>query len=173
MILLGIDPGFADMGFGVIDVTSAKPTLIAYGSVKTAAGEPIAKRLAQIHDRLSELIVTHKPAAVAIEKLFFSTNAKTAMLVAEARGVIRLCIEQRGLTCAEFSPADVKLAVSGHGGAAKPEVQKMVKMLLGLKEIPKPDDAADALALALTLAFTKSPVERVSKTTGRRASYLK
>lgn len=156
MILLGIDPGFADMGYGVIDSVRGKSRCIAYGSVKTAAREPIVKRLAHIYDRLSEIIEAHRPEAVAIEKLFFSTNAKTAMLVAEARGVIRLCVEKQGLPCVEFSPADVKIAVSGHGAAAKPEVQKMVRILLALKEIPKPDDAADALALALALASTKS-----------------
>lgn len=161
MILLGIDPGFADMGFGVIAVERGKPACLAYGSVKTSASEAITKRLAKIYDALAELIVMHKPEAVAIEKLFFSTNAKTAMLVAEARGVIRLCVEKHGLPCIEFSPADVKLAVTGHGAAAKTEVQKMVRILLGLKEIPRPDDAADALALAITLANTKALTQRV------------
>lgn len=162
MILLGIDPGFADMGYGVIDAVHGKARVIAYGSLKTAAGEPITKRLAAIYDGLAALIETHKPAAVGIEKLFFSTNVKTAMLVAEARGVIRLCVEKQGLPCTEFSPADVKMAVCGHGAAAKPEVQKMVKMLLGLREIPKPDDAADALALALALSSTRTLAEKVS-----------
>jgi crossover junction endodeoxyribonuclease RuvC len=155
MILLGIDPGFADMGYGVIEASRGKARMIAYGSLKTAAGEPIVKRLARIHDGLSEIITTYRPEAAAIEKLFFSTNAKTAMLVAEARGVIRLCVERHGLPCTEFNPSAVKIAVCGHGAAAKPEVQKMVKMLLGLKEIPKPDDAADALALAIALGFTQ------------------
>jgi crossover junction endodeoxyribonuclease RuvC len=165
MILLGIDPGFADMGYGVIDTERGKSRCIAYGSVKTAASEPIVKRLARIYDRLSEIILAHRPEAVAIEKLFFSTNVKTAMLVAEARGVIRLCVEKHGLPCTEFSPADVKIAVSGHGAAAKPEVQKMVRVLLSLKETPKPDDAADALALALALASTKSLQGMIKKAT--------
>ncbi len=155
MVILGIDPGFADMGYGVIETAGARDTCLAYGSVKTPAGEPIPLRLAKLYDGLSAVIERYRPERVGIEKLFFSTNAKTAMLVAEARGVIRLCIERHGLACAELGPADVKIAVCGHGAAAKPEVQKMTRVLLGLAEIPKPDDAADALALAITVAHTR------------------
>lgn len=155
MIILGIDPGFADMGYGVIETAGGKDRCLAYGSVKTPAGEPIPKRLAAIYDGLSAIIGKYRPERAGIEKLFFSTNAKTAMLVAEARGVIRLCLERHGLACMELGPADVKIAVCGHGAAAKPEVQKMTRVLLGLAEIPKPDDAADALALAITVAHTR------------------
>lgn len=152
MILLGIDPGFADMGYGIIQTVNGKDRCLAYGSLKTPAGEKSEVRLATIHRGLSALIEKYKPDAASIEKLFFSKNVKTAMLVAEARGVIRVCLEIRGVPCTEFSPADVKIAVSGHGAATKEQVQKMVKILLGLQDIPKPDDAADGLALAITLS---------------------
>jgi crossover junction endodeoxyribonuclease RuvC len=157
-ILLGIDPGFADMGWGVIAVEGGTPTCLAYGSVKTAKGERAEKRLKQVYDELSKIITIHKPQSAAIEKLFFSKNVKTAMSVAEARGVIRLCLEDLGIPTREFSPAEVKTAVCGHAAAEKKEMQKMVRTLLRLNETPKPDDAADALAMALTQAFTRTPV---------------
>ncbi len=155
MIILGIDPGFADMGYGVIEIVGGRDRCLAYGSVKTSAGEPMPKRLAAIYDGLSAIIEKYRPERAGVEKLFFSTNAKTAMNVAEARGVIRLCLERHGLACRELGPADVKMAVCGHGTAAKPEVQKMTRVLLGLAEIPKPDDAADALAIAIAVAHTR------------------
>jgi crossover junction endodeoxyribonuclease RuvC len=163
MILLGIDPGFADMGYGVIATDGAKDRVIAYGSLKTSPKDPTEVRLARVYEGLAEIIATHKPEHVAIEKLYFSKNVKTALQVAEARGVIRVCIERHGLPCAEFNPSDVKIAVCGHGAAAKDEVQKMVKMLLGLKEVPQPDDAADALALALTLSHTRATLARLGR----------
>lgn len=155
IIYLGIDPGFADAGFGVISVEGGKERSLAYGSLKTPAGMPTPKRLKLLADGLNRLIDEHQPAKAAIEKLFFSKNVKTALAVAEARGVIRLVMETRGLPCAEFSPAEVKIAVGGQGDASKEQVQKMVKTLLGLTAVPEPDDAADALALAITLANTK------------------
>lgn len=158
MIILGIDPGIADMGYGVIDVAGGKERCIAYGSVKTPSDLALPARLRLLYDALQDLISVHKPQAAAMEKLYFSTNVKTAMMVAEARGVIRLCVEKNGIACREFNPADVKNAVCGHGGAEKTQVQKMVKALLGLKEIPEPDDAADALALAITFSSTKQRV---------------
>lgn len=158
MIILGIDPGFADMGYGVIETSGGKDRCIAYGSLKTTTDMPIAARLASIYDGLAGIIAKYRPERAGIEKLFFSNNAKTAMLVAEARGVIRLCVEQQGLSCLEMNPSDVKIAVCGHGAAAKPEVQKMTKVLLGLAEIPHPDDAADALAVAIALAHTRAAV---------------
>jgi len=160
MIILGIDPGFADMGYGVIEVAGNKDRCLAYGSVRTPAGEPIASRLSRIYDELSAIIEKYRPERAGIEKLFFSTNVKTAMLVAEARGVIRLCFEKHALSCMEVGPAEVKIAVCGHGAAEKPDVQKMTRVLLGLAEIPKPDDAADALAVAITVAHTRVAVER-------------
>lgn len=159
-ILLGIDPGFADMGYGVIAEGGGKECCIACGSLKTPAGGPTAARLARVHEGLAELVEKYRPEAAAIEKLYFSKNVKTALLVAEARGVIRVCLEQQGLPCEEFSPAEVKIAVCGHGGASKKEVQKMVRLLLGLEEGPKSDDAADALALALALSHSRAFLER-------------
>ena len=154
MIILGIDPGFADMGYGVIETAGGKDRCLAYGSIRTPAGAPIAGRLSTIYAELEAIIGKYRPARAGIEKLYFSTNAKTAMLVAEARGVIRLCLERNGLACMEIGPGEVKTAVCGHGAAEKPEVQKMTRALLGLAEIPKPDDAADALAVAIAVAHT-------------------
>jgi len=156
MRVLGIDPGFADMGFGVIEASSGKSRCLAYGSVKTPAGMPMPTRLHKIHTALTECIAKYRPERIGIERLFFSTNVKTAMAVAEARGVIRLAIEQAGIPCMELDPSAVKIAVCGHGRAEKKEVQKMTQILLGLKEIPKPDDAADALAIAIAVASTRA-----------------
>ncbi len=162
MIILGIDPGFADMGYGIIQSVGGKDRCLAYGSLRTPAGESSEVRLASVYEGLSRLMDKYKPDAAAIEKLFFSKNVKTAMQVAEARGVIRVCLQQRGLPCTEFSPADVKMAVSGNGAATKEQVQKMVRMLLSLKEAPKPDDAADGLALAIALSSAKRLARAVS-----------
>lgn len=163
MILLGIDPGFADMGYGVIAVDGGKERCIAYGSLKTPAGASSEARLAQVYKGLADLVATYRPEAAAIEKLYFSKNVKTALLVAEARGVIRACLELHGLPCEEFNPAEVKIAVCGHGRAEKEEVQKMVRLLLGLKEAPRSDDAADALALALAFAHSRAFLERARR----------
>ena len=160
MIFLGIDPGFADAGYGVIRRENGKETCLAYGSIKTPAGEPMGKRLAHVYRELSAIIAAHAPASAGIEKLYFSTNVKTALAVAEARGVIRLCLEEHGIPCLEFNPADVKIAVCGNGRAEKGQVQAMVKTLLKLAEIPKPDDAADALAIALAAAHTSPALLR-------------
>lgn len=137
------------MGFGVIDSRGGRDLCVAFGSIKTPAGAPMDARLAQLHGELDGLIKRYRPTAVGIEKLYFSKNAKTAFMVAEARGVIRVCVAQNGLRCHELNPADVKIAVCGYGGADKGQVQRMVKTLLGLDVIPKPDDAADALAVAI------------------------
>jgi crossover junction endodeoxyribonuclease RuvC len=154
-IIIGIDPGYADAGFGVIDVSGRPERVLDYGSIRTPADQLAGQRLKRLYDELAKLFAAHRPLCVAVEKLYFSKNVKTAMAVAEARGVILLCAEAHGLTCREFAPAEVKLAVCGQGAADKAQVQKMVKMLLGLKTVPKPDDAADALALALAAAYTR------------------
>lgn len=155
MIILGLDPGIADAGYGVISFLRGKEECLAYGSIQSTPTMAMSERLAHLYDELTKLIVRYKPDAVAIEKLFFSKNVKTAFTVSEARGVIRLCFEKHHLSCHEFSPQQVKMAVCGHGAASKPQMQKMVQTLLRLKRIPKPDDAADALALALAMAHTK------------------
>lgn len=154
-IIIGIDPGYADAGFGVIVVGGGRDGCLECGSISTPAGQPPAKRLKHLYDQLAKLITKYQPRRAALEKLFFSKNVKTALLVAEARGVIQLCFEDHGVACREFSPAEVKIAVCGYGAADKKQMQQMVKTLLGLKAVPRPDDAADALALALALAHTK------------------
>jgi crossover junction endodeoxyribonuclease RuvC len=156
MILLGIDPGIADMGYGVIEVgPGGRDRCLVCGSLKTSKAVSGARRLVMVAQGVEKLLDKWQPRTVAIEKLFFSKNVRTAMQVAEARGVIRACLEARGLSVREFSPQEVKLAVCGVGNADKTQVQGMVKRLLGLKAVPKPDDAADALALALALAHTR------------------
>lgn len=155
MILLGIDPGIADMGYGVIEVAPGQPDrCLVYGSLKTVKEAGSAKRLVLLEQGIMQLLDKWQPEAVAIEKLFFSKNVRTAMQVAEARGVIRATLEKAGLRVAEFSPQEVKLAVCGQGNADKVQVQGMVTRLLKLVSPPKPDDAADALALAMALAYT-------------------
>lgn len=154
-IILGLDPGFADLGFGVIESGGGKDRCLIYGSLQTPAGKPLGKRLQELYGQLGEIIEKHRPQEAALERLYFSVNAKTAMDVAEARGAIRLCLEHHGIPYREFGPGEVKVAVTGGGQAGKAEVQKMVAWLLGLKETPQPDDAADALAIALTAAHTR------------------
>lgn len=154
MIILGIDPGYAIVGYGVIDYTASKFRVIDYGAITTKAGIPTERRLEMIYDALGTLIDKFKPQDVAIEELFFQNNQKTAIVVAEARGVIVLCAKKRGVRIAEYTPLQVKQAVVGYGRAEKKQVQTMVTSLLGLKEVPKPDDTADALAIAICHAHS-------------------
>lgn len=151
-VYLGIDPGLADAGYGVVAVVEGKEKCIAYGSIQTSAGDDAALRLREVSEELGALLEKFRPDCVAVEKLYFAKNAKTALAVAEARGVIRMTIALHDIPCREFNPADVKIAVCGHGTAPKKQVQRMVMSLLDLKELPKPDDAADALGLAIALA---------------------
>jgi crossover junction endodeoxyribonuclease RuvC len=149
MRILGIDPGFARMGFGVVDVESSTYHLRDFGHVSTAKEEAHPQRLHQIATDLLELCQRWKPNLCAIEKLFFSKNVKTALKVAEARGVILQTLTRAGYPVVEYAPNEVKLALTGDGRADKQQMQKMVTLLLRLKNPPQPDDAADALALAL------------------------
>jgi crossover junction endodeoxyribonuclease RuvC len=150
-IILGIDPGIADTGFGLIEkISGGKISCLAYGSIKTKAGMPMAERLEILSDELEKIIKKYQPALAAIEELFFQNNAKTAIIVGEARGVILLACRKNRLPIVELTPLQVKQTISGYGRADKNQVQKMVKLLLKLKEIPKPDDAADALAIAIS-----------------------
>ncbi len=153
--IIGFDPGLADTGFGVIEDQGGKFVCLDYGSIKTAAKTHTSERLETIYTKVSELIKEYKPDIVGIEKLFFSRNVTSAMLVGQARGVILLAIEQAGVPVIEFTPNQVKQAVSCYGAAGKSQVQKMVKMILNLKEIPKPDDAADGLAIAICTSGQK------------------
>jgi len=148
-LILGIDPGIADTGYGVISDDKGKLTCLTYGSIKTSPKDDLITRLNCLHIELDKIIRKYKPDLASVEELFFSKNVKTALIVGQARGVILLTLKQNKLSVFEFKPSQVKQAVSGYGAAKKDQVQKMVKVLLGLKEIPKPDDAADALAIAI------------------------
>lgn len=148
-IILGIDPGIADTGFGIINLEGSKISCISYGSIKTPAGLDLADRLEILNLELGKLIKKHQPALMAVEELFFFKNVKTALVVGQARGVILLTAKQNKVPLVEFTPLQVKQAVSTYGKAEKQQVQRMVKLILNLREIPKPDDAADALAIAI------------------------
>jgi len=152
MIVLGIDPGTASTGYGVVKSDPARPgRLLALdgGVIETAAGLPLERRIATIHARVCELLDEHAPAAVAIEDLYFGANARSALAVGQARGVVLLAAGQRGLPCGSYTPQQVKSAVCGTGRAEKAQVQQMVQRLLALPELPRPDHAADALAVAI------------------------
>ena len=148
MILLGLDPGIARLGYGVIIVDRGRERYVTCGVLGTPKGD-LAPRLVALRDQLRDLLALHRPDRIVVEQLFFSTNAKTAITVGEARGVILLTCADAHIPIVEVSPQAVKQAVTGYGAAEKRQVQRMVQVLLGLSEIPTPDDAADALAIAL------------------------
>ncbi len=154
MRILGIDPGTGILGFGVIDIDRGKAKLVDAGVIRTPVKEDDAVRLLTIYEELSEIIKLNKPDQMSVEKLFFARNVTTAMTVAQARGVVLLCGMQAGLKIAEYTPMQIKQAVTGYGKADKKQMQEMVRVILQLKEIPKPDDAADALAAAITHSMT-------------------
>ena len=149
MVVLGIDPGFAIVGWGVIDYTADVHRPIAFGAITTEAHTDFNLRLQRIYDDMVELLERSKPDAMAVEKLYFTTNVTTAIQVAQARGVILLAAQQAGVPVYEYTPLQVKTAVTGYGKARKPQVMEMTRRLLHLKEVPKPDDTADALAIAI------------------------
>ena len=150
MRIIGIDPGTGILGFGVIDVIKGKMKLVDAGVVTTPAHTPHGERLEDIFDSLTEIIAQTKPDQLSIEKLFFSQNITTAMTVAEARGVALLVGQKAKLPIAEYTPQQIKQSLTGYGKADKNQVQEMVRLQLGLSEVPKPDDCADALAAAIT-----------------------
>ncbi len=154
MIILGIDPGYAIVGVGVIEYKANKFKVIDYGAITTSKDDDFNDRLLQIHTRLSKIIAAYKPQALAIEKLYFNTNATTAIGVAQARGVCVLAAKQANMDIAEYTPLQVKQAVTGYGKATKKQMQEMTKMLLNLETVPKPDDTADALAMAICHAHS-------------------
>ena len=154
MIILGIDPGYAIVGWGVIETVGVKQRVIAYGSIQTQAGIPIVERLERIFRGMNELIEKYKPDEMAVEELFFNTNTTTAIVVAEARGIILLAAKLKGVKIAEYTPLQVKQAVVGYGRAEKKQVITMVTQLLNLPAPPKPDDTADALAIAVCHAHS-------------------
>lgn len=150
MRILGIDPGTGIMGFGVIDVSQNGLKLVDAGVIRTAPHTPQDERLEEIYNSLTEIIKDTKPDNFSIEKLFFVRNITTAMSVAEARGVAILAARMNGLPVSEYTPLQIKQTITGYGRADKKQMQEMVRIQLGLKEVPKPDDAADALAAAIT-----------------------
>jgi len=152
MRILGIDPGTGILGFGVIDVDRSKPRLVDAGVIRTPVKEDDAVRLLTIYEELTDIIAATKPTIMSVEKLFFARNVTTAMTVAQARGVVLLCAMQAGMAIFEYTPMQIKQATTGYGKADKKQMQEMVRIHLGLSEVPKPDDCADALAAALTHA---------------------
>ncbi len=156
MIILGIDPGLATIGWGVIDYSASRLLPVAYGSVRTAPRQKVEDRLNDIFEHLSAIIEKYDPEAMAVEELFFNTNITTGIVVAEARGVILLCARRHNVPIYEYTPMQVKSSVVGYGKAEKKQVITMVTMLLGLKEPPSPDDTADALAIAVAHAHSSS-----------------
>ena len=154
MRIIGIDPGTGILGFGIIEVQKNKNILVDAGVIRTPVKEDDAVRLQTIYDEISDIIAQTKPQEMSVERLFFAQNVTTAMTVAQARGVILLTAKQAGLRIAEYTPLQIKQALTGYGRAEKSQMQEMVRVLLGLKEIPQPDDCADALAAALTHAAT-------------------
>ncbi|OYX38848.1 crossover junction endodeoxyribonuclease RuvC [Candidatus Saccharibacteria bacterium 32-50-10] len=154
MRIIGIDPGTGILGFGVIDITKGKTKLVTAGVIRTPPHTPLPDRLVEIYDGLTEIIAETSPTVMAIEKLFFNQNVTTAMSVSHARGVAMLTGQQAGLRIEEYTPLQIKQTMTGYGRADKKQMQEMVRMHLGLTEVPKPDDCADALAAAIMCALT-------------------
>ena len=152
MRILGIDPGTGILGFGVIEVEKGKARLVDAGVIRTPVKEDDAVRLQTIYEELSDIIAANKPTVMSVEKLFFARNVTTAMTVSQARGVVLLCGKQAGMEIHEYTPMQIKMAVTGYGKAEKKQIQEMVRVILGLDAVPKPDDCADAIAAALTHA---------------------
>ena len=157
MIVLGIDPGTARLGYGVVERQGSELKMLDYGCLETTNDRPLEQRLLIIHEGIDDLIETHRPEAVGVERLFFNKNVQTAMAVGQARGVVLLVAAQHGLPVFEYGPHEVKLAVTGYGRAPKDQVQRMVQLVLAMSEVPKPDDAADALAVAVCTAHAVTP----------------
>lgn len=167
MRVLGIDPGIAIVGFGFIDKIGSKLVPVQYGSIQTEAHKDPAIRLKEVYDATKQLIDKYKPDSMAIEKLFFNRNVTTAFTVGQARGVMILAGVQAGLPIAEYTPLQVKQAVVGYGKAEKHQVQEMVKLFLKLSAIPKPDDVADALAVAICHAHSSALQNKINEVVKR------
>jgi len=164
MIILGIDPGYAIVGWGILDYQGNKFRVLDYGAIPTDASMEMYARFQSIHNDLNRIIELYQPEAMAIEELFFNSNRSTAINVAQARGVLLLSALNHNVPIFEYTPLQVKQAVAGYGRAEKQQVQQMTKMLLNLESVPKPDDTADALAIAICHAHSYNP---------RRDAYLK
>jgi crossover junction endodeoxyribonuclease RuvC len=158
MRILGVDPGTGILGFGIIESSGGKAQLVDAGVIRTPVKEDDAVRLLTIYDELTDIIESTKPELMSVEKLFFARNVTTAITVAQARGVVLLCGKQAQLDIYEYTPLQIKMALTGYGKADKKQIQEMVRIVLNLSEVPKPDDCADALAAALTHAQTMHPL---------------
>jgi len=165
MTILGIDPGYATVGFWKMDVDGARQQVVQYGAIRTEAGGPLAPRLKQIYQDTCLLIEQFSPDVIAIEELFFNTNVTTGIAVSQARGVLLLAGETMGVPLYEYTPLQVKQAITGYGRAEKKQMMEMVRRLLNLQQVPKPDDAADALAIAL--CHVRSAANLLAKHGGR------
>jgi len=155
MKIIGIDPGIGRTGWGVIEAEKGRITVRSYGCIETKPNDEVSSRLYSLYKKIIVIIDKYKPEVLAIEELFFNTNAKTALIVGQSRGVILLTAASRNLISAVYTPLQVKMALTGYGRAEKNQIGQMVKVLLKLHDIPKPDDTADALAIALTHAFSR------------------
>lgn len=158
MLVIGIDPGTATTGYGLVrEDDDGSLAVVDYGVVLTTPDMPMPERLLLMYRQLKEILLLHRPESGAVEKLFFARNSRTAISVGQGRGVVLLALAESGVEVSEYTPMEVKLAVAGYGGADKSQIQEMVRMLLGLESIPKPDDAADALAIAIChLQFSRT-----------------
>ena len=161
MIILGIDPGTAMLGYGIVERTGTRLRAIDYGVIKTPSTLSLPERLEAIYLALNDIIELHAPVLVGVERLFFTKNVQTAFAVGQARGVVLLAAALHNLEIREATPNEVKVATAGHGSAAKEQVQRMVQAILGMAEIPEPDDAADALAIAICVANRERSVSRI------------
>jgi crossover junction endodeoxyribonuclease RuvC len=166
MIVLGIDPGTAALGWGLIEQTAGRLRAVDHGCLVTSPDLPLGERLLAIHRHVSDLIALHDPAVVAVERVFFSRNAQTAIAVGHARGVVLLAAAEAGRPVREATPNEVKSAIAGYGAADKQQVQRMVQIVLGMAALPTPDDAADALAIAVCIANGLGQQGRSSRTSG-------
>jgi crossover junction endodeoxyribonuclease RuvC len=164
MRILGIDPGTAIMGWGVVDEHNGVLSLVEFGALTTPAGMPQPERLIRLYDGLQELLRTYQPVGAAIEELFFGKNVNTAITVGQARGVALLALAQSSVPMHEYKPAEVKQAVAGYGRADKKQMQEMVRLTLRLDKIPRPDDAADALAIAICHGYSAPMLRRIAET---------
>lgn len=169
MIVMGLDPGLATTGWGVVSSDNGRVIALDYGVVLTAAGQPLIDRLATLAVRLRELVKAHRPQAAAVEELFFSKDSRSAAAVGHARGVLLLVLKESGLPIFEYNPRAVKMALTGFGAADKSQMQHMVQRLLSLALLPRPDDAADALAVALCHAQSAPLAERLAQARPGRA----
>jgi crossover junction endodeoxyribonuclease RuvC len=170
VIILGIDPGTAALGYGIVERKGSLLRAIDYGCLETSPDLAMPERLLAIHALVDELVALHEPSVVAVERLFFSRNAQTAMAVGQARGVVLLAAAQHNRPVREATPNEVKSAIAGYGAADKEQVQRMVQLVLGMTELPRPDDAADALAIAVCIANRVGQADRANAAVLDRAA---